>query len=188
MATITPKTSTEVRTSPGSSDPTASSAGSARMSRVSSVASLDELIGAHPDSLRALFTRGGAADPAELGDSPRGRFLGLAPLASVHLASRPIVRAVAGTALWTGVGFDHGGNAGFNRVLGTKALRFRTSIQPSELDGRPALVLAYDRSPWPFSLLRDELRTIGPGLALGAFFARAGGRHTLLGYFGLAAR
>lgn len=177
MATITPKTPTELR---------ASTEPSARMSRVTSVASLDELVGAHPDSLRALFTRGAVTDPSELGDAPRGRLLGLAPLAGVHLATRPLVRAIAGTPLWTGVGFDHGGNAGFNRVLGAESLRFRTSVQDGELDGRPALVLTYDRSPWPFSLLRDELRTVAPGLAIGAFFARAGGGHTLLGWFGLS--
>lgn len=191
MATMTPKTSTDATSSSepgGSAGPGASSATSARMSRVSSINSLDELVGSHPDSLRALFTRAAAADPAELGDSPRGRLLGLAPLAPVHLATRPLVRAVAGTALWTGVAFDHGGNAGFNRFLGTQGLRFRASVQPGVLDERPALVLTYERSPWPFSLLRDELRTIGPGLALGAIFARGGGGHTLLGWFGLAAR
>ncbi len=146
-----------------------------------------DLVGAHPGALRGLFARGAAADPFELGDRPRGRLLALEPLASVHLAVRPLVRAVSRTGLWSGVGFDHGGNAGFNRFLGGEILRFRATVEPSDLDERPALVLHYDRAAWPFSSLRDELRTVAPGVALGAFFLRAGQRRRLLGWFGLDA-
>lgn len=150
-------------------------------------AALEDMVGAHPEALRSLFARGVAADPFELGDAPRGRLLALEPLATVHLAVRPVVRALARTSLWSGIGFDHGGNAGFNRILGGQLMRFRTAVEPGELDGRPALVLSYERAAWPVSALRDELRAVGPGVALGAFFLRAGARRHLLGWFGLEA-
>lgn len=154
---------------------------------VTPVASLDELVGGHPESIRKIFSRGEATDPAELGDAPQGRLLALEPLGGVHLLARPVVRAIGRSSLWAGVGFDHGGNAGFNRWLGAKAHRFRTVIEPSELDGRPALVLRYERNGWPVSTLRDELRTVRPGLALGPFYVQAGGRHHLVGWMGLQA-
>lgn len=152
---------------------------------VTPVATLDELVGAHPESIRNIFARGAATDPAELGDAPRGRLLALEPLGGVHLIARPVVRLLGRSDLWTGVGFDHGGNAGFNRWLGTRAHRFRTAVEPSELDGRPTLVLRYDRNGWPVSSLRDELRTVRPGLALGPFYVRTGGRFSLVGWMGL---
>ena len=152
---------------------------------VTPVESLAELVGGHPESIRNIFSRGAATDPGELGDAPSGRLLALEPLGSVHLLARPIVRLLARSSVWGGVGFDHGGNAGFNRWLGTRAHRFRTGVEPSELDGRPTLVLRYDRNGWPVSSLRDELRTVRPGLALGPFFVRAGERFHLIGWMGL---
>lgn len=148
-----------------------------------SVRSVDDLVGAHPDTLASLFEHAKPADPEELGERPRGRLLGLAGVAAVHLALRPLVRGLSrgGTALWQGIQFDHGGNAGANLVVGRRAMRFRAQRGPSLLDGAPALVLTYDRSAWPVSALRDELRMVGPKLALGATFV--GGR--LTAWFGL---
>jgi len=165
-----------------------STTGGPRIARiVTPIATLDELVGGHPESIRNIFARGSATDPAELGDAPRGRLLALEPLGGVHLLARPVVRFLARSALWSGVGFDHGGNAGFNRWLGGHAHRFRTTVEPSELDGRPTLVLRYERNAWPVSTLRDELRSVRPGLALGPFYMRAGGRFNLIGWFGLQA-
>lgn len=152
------------------------------------VATLDELVGTHPESLRNIFARATTADPGDLGDAPPGRLLALEPLGGVHLLTRPIVRALGRSSLWSGVGFDHGGNAGFNRWMGAQAHRFRTAIEPSELDGRPALVLRYERNLWPVSTLRDELRAVRPGLAIGPFFIRAGDASHLVGWFGLEKR
>ena len=60
-------------------------------------------------------------------------------------------------------------------------------VEASELDGRPALVLRYERNGWPVSTLRDELRTVRPGMALGPFYVQAGGRYHLIGWMGLQA-
>lgn len=152
---------------------------------VTPVGTIDELVGGHPESIRKIFSRGEATDPAELGDTPHGRLLALEPLGGIHLLARPIVRALGRSSFWAGVGFDHGGNAGFNRWLGAKAHRFRTAVESSELDGRPALVLKYERNAWPVSTLRDELRTVRPGMALGPFYVQAGGRYHLIGWMGL---
>ncbi len=145
-----------------------------------------ELVGAHAGGLRAIFESAPPSDPGELGDAPRGLLLGVVGIESVHLALRPLVRSLSRAAepVWHGIMFDHGGNSGENRVLGRSMMRFRAEHAPSLLDGRAALVLTYDKSPWPVRALRDELRTIGPGMALGATFV--GGR--LAAFFGLSVR
>lgn len=151
------------------------------------VGTIDELVACHPATLRGLFADAPPLDPTEIGEQPRGRLLALEPLASLHVASRPLVRWFARSPLWHGVGFDHGGNAGYNRVLGGTAARFRAAVEPSELDGRPALVLHYDRNPWPVRAFRDEVRRLDARIALGAFFLQSGDRTRLLGWFGLEA-
>lgn len=145
------------------------------------VESIDELAGVHPSALESLFRKSETADPADLGEHPRGLVLSLASLGGVHLLTRSTVRFVAQHLVpWSGVVFDHGGCAGANRSLGREVVRFRVSAEPSELDGRPALVLHYDPKGG-FGWLRDELRSIAPNMALGATFVR--GR--LVGWFGL---
>jgi len=154
--------------------------------------SLDELVGAHPDALRKMYRNGRPADPAELGDHPRGRILAIEAAGDLFLMIRPIVRALATDAFpWKGKVFDHGGNAGQNVVLGKPMLRFRTELGPSEVDGKPTLVLLYDsdafKNPWPVRAIRDELRSIGPRIAIGPAYITlpSGGRRCLL-WFGLA--
>lgn len=145
-----------------------------------------ELVGAHPATLRAIFEQAPPTDPEELGDAPRGLLLAFTGVDSLHLALRPLVRGLARGAepVWQGLKFDHGGNSGENRVLGRTTMRFRAERAPSLCDGQPALVLSYDKSPWPVRALRDELRTLSPGMALGATYV--GGRLAL--FFGLSLR
>jgi hypothetical protein len=155
---------------------------------VTQISSIESLVGGHPAALRRMFGAGHATDPAELGDAPRGYLLAVEPGAAVFLALRPLLRALAGGSRglfpWQGKTFDHGGNSGQNVVLGRKVLRFRAEGGPSQLDGRPALVLRYDApahgNPWPVRALRDELRTIGPGIAVGPVIAP----HPLAGSLG----
>jgi hypothetical protein len=156
------------------------------------VTSLDSLVAAHPDSLGELFAAGRATDPAELGDAPRGKVLAFAHGADVFLVFRPILRALAsGFMPWRGKTFDHGGNSGQNVLVDRRAFRFQAEVAASQLDGRPALALTYDAAPhgnpWPVSALRDELRTVGPGVAIGpAFFLATGGSAPIaLFWFGL---
>jgi hypothetical protein len=154
------------------------------------VSSLDSVVGAHPDALREMYEAGKPADPAELGDTPRLRLLALAPLTGVHMAARPFVQALAsGWAPVSGKEFDHGGNSGMNIVFGKKVCRFRAEVVPSELDGRPALALTYSDkafgNPWPVSAMKDELRAVASGIALGPAFLAWRGSQILVLWFGL---
>ncbi|HEY4121136.1 MAG TPA: hypothetical protein VGM56_24900 [Byssovorax sp.] len=157
---------------------------------VTQFASLDALVGAHPDALEKIYRSGRPADPAELGDAPIGRLLALAPAGEVFLAARPIVRALGHGALpWRGKTFDHGGNSGQNVVFGQRMFRFRAEVAPSEVDGKPTLRLAYAepayKNPWPIRAVFDELRSAGPGVAIGPAFLASGGAARLLLWFGL---
>lgn len=155
---------------------------------VTRVGSLDALVGSHPGALRKIYASGRPADPAELGERPRGRVLAIEPLQSVFLMVRPIVRALASDLLpWQGKVFDHGGNSGQNRVFGKQVLRFHAALEPSAIDGKPTLALRYDdpafKNPWPVSAVVDELRSIGDGLAIGPALMRG----QLLLWWGLQA-
>jgi hypothetical protein len=159
---------------------------------VTQVESLSALVGAHPDALQKIYGAARPTDPAELGPDPRGRLLALTPASEVFLAVRPLVRALASDLFpWRGKVFDHGGNSGQNVVLGRKVVRFRAEVAPSEIDGRPALVLTYDApahgNPWPLRAIRDELRTVGKGIAIGPALFTRGGTSTTLLWFGLEA-
>ena len=163
-----------------------SSSGGKRL--VTQVESLSVLVGAHPDALLKIYARASATDPAELGDAPRGRILALVPGADLFLVTRPLLRALATDLLpWRGKAFDHGGNSGRNVVLGQKLLRFRAEVAPSVIDGRPSLVLDYGahHHAWPLRAFRDELRTVGSGIAIGpAVFVGSGAPRPLF-WFGL---
>ena len=156
------------------------------------VTSLESLVGAHPEALRKIFGTGRPADPAALGEAPRGYLLAFDRGGDVFLAVRPFLRGLStGLLPWRGKTFDHGGNSGQNVLLGKKLLRFQAEVGPSELDGLPALILTYHapahQNPWPFRLVRDELRMAGPGIALGPAIVPVMGAPVPLLWFGLAA-
>jgi hypothetical protein len=161
--------------------------GRATKPRPSWVPTLDALVGAHPGMLQKLFREGGAADPGELGEPTRGLLLSVAAADVVFLAIRPVLRALSsGPMPWKGVVFDHGGNSGQNLILGKPRLRFRAEVAPSGIDTRPALRLLYENpvfgNPWPVRDVVGELRSIGPGLALGPVLFHG----HILGWFGLS--
>jgi hypothetical protein len=154
------------------------------------VTSLDEVAGAHLLALRDIYGSGKPCDPAELGDAPRGRLLSFERGAAAYMLLRPIARALGGDWMpWKGKEFDHGGNSGTNLLLGKRVLRFRAEVGASELDGLPSLVLSYGerafKNPWPVSAIRDELRTVGDGVAIGVAQMRVGSGWTPLLWFGL---
>jgi hypothetical protein len=154
------------------------------------VGSLDELVGAHLLALRDIYGAGKPADPAELGDAPRGRLLTLEQGAEVYMLVRGAMQLLARDWMpWKGKEFDHGGNSGTNLVLGRRVARFRTEIADSVIDGLPSFVLLYGekafKNPWPVSAMRDELRTVGDGIAIGLATLEWRGRHVPLFWFGL---
>lgn len=76
---------------------------------------------------------------------------------------------------WAGKSFaaqsDAAGN-GINRVRLAGERRwfpFTTRVEPSAIDGAPAILLDYDlaMNPKPIRMIRDELREVSPGLFLG---------------------
>jgi hypothetical protein len=148
------------------------------------VSTLDGLVGAHVDTLAEVFLRGAAVEPEELGELPRGLLLAVGGTEALHLALRPGVRALSRLfGVWDGIVFDHGGIAGANRFGGREALRFKVERGASRLDAGPALVLRYDDAPWPLKGLRDELRLIAPGLAMGPAYLG----DNVVAWFGLEA-
>lgn len=155
-------------------------------------ASLAALVGAHHGALRSLYGAGRVTDPAELGDAPRGQILALGEAAALFMATRPLARLFK-LIPWEGKTFDHGGNSGKNLLFGKQLVRFHAEAVASALDGKPALVLSYDepayKNPWPLRAMVEELRTIGPGLAIGpALFKGRGASPRLLFWFGLEIR
>lgn len=145
---------------------------------------LDELVGAHPDALRTLFTGGYATDPRDLGDAPRGRMLAVEQARDVSALARPILRAIAGPLPWSGKVF-HADHSGANVVLGRNVGAFRYDNGTSDVDGAEALVLRYDAQPWPLRTIHDELRTVADGIAIGPIVLEAGGARRVIGWFGL---
>lgn len=169
----------EARSTPGSRE------GSTRIHR------LADLVGAHPDALRSIFRAGQPTRPADLGEAPRGRVLAFEPTRDVHFLVRPLLMAAATRELlWQGKTFGPDGS-GANVVLGRPLARFVFETEPSALDGKPALVLRYDfplhNNLWPLRNVRDELRTVADGIAIGPahFSMSASGERKVLLWFGL---
>ncbi len=148
------------------------------------VSSLDGLVGAHVDTLAEVFLRGAFVEPEDLGELPRGRLLAVGGTEPAHLALRPLVRGVSRVmTFWDGIVFDHGGAAGANRFRGREAIRFKVERGASRLDAGPALVLRFDDAAWPLAGLREELRLIAPGLAMGPAYLN----DNVVAWFGLEA-
>lgn len=160
--------------------PNRAAARSPKARTMATITSLEALVGAHPDALADFFASGAPCDPSTLG-TRRGRLLAVAALGPMHAASRPLLVALA-TRLtpWTGKAFESGGTSGSNVVFGHRRARFHAQIAPSNLDGEPSLVMRYDglKNPWPLPELVEELREVGPGVALGPLLWR--GSHVLL--------
>lgn len=157
------------------------------------VTSLDELVGAHPAALRALFEGGQAADPRDLGEAPQGRLLAIEPAREVNGIARPIVQALAGPLPWRGkVLRSDGTGANVVSVPGRRLSRglevapFSWRVEPSAIDGAPALLLSYAERPWPLRAVHDELRAVSDGVAIGPIVVDAPRGPVVIGWFGLS--
>jgi hypothetical protein len=167
-----------------------------RRSEQPSIHTVDGLARRTHSELDALYRAASPIGLADVEGELDGRLLALrgapAPVARV-------VRRVAASRLfpWLGKAFtaaDDAHGAGSNRVsvpgvLGRQQLfPFTTSIGPSAVDGRPAVLLDYDldANPGYIRRIRDELREVAPGLFLGpAMWRRARGPLLVL-WFALA--
>ncbi len=158
------------------------------------VKTLGELAGAHPDALRAIYRAGKATNPEELGRSPSGLFLAVEPTREVHFLVKPILAAVSNSIMpWRGKVFSSDGT-GKNIVFGGERIAFAFERGISDIDGGETLVIRYDhpehKNVWPVRNIRDELRTVAKGVAIGPalFSAKAFGERKVLLWFGLTAQ
>lgn len=138
------------------------------------IASLDALVGAHPDALSDFYAAGRACDPTTM-TIQRGVVLAFQPLAPAHALTRPLVTAIVRHLMpWRGKAFESGGTAGANLFYGGKSLRFHGEVIASALDGRPTFSMKYDGlgNPWPAANVIEELREVGPGTHVGPLLWR----------------
>jgi hypothetical protein len=154
---------------------------------------LDDLSRASARELGAIYAKGTPPSFADLDGAPRGRMLAFAgPLGRGR--ARDGLRRFAESRYfpWDGKSFAsksaaHGSGINRVRMIGD-LFRFETRIAPSEVDGKPCLVLDYDLSPnpWPIRQIHDELRQVATGLFLGPAMwkTRAGAKLVL--YFAIA--
>ncbi len=149
-------------------------------------------------ALGALYAKGTVPESlAALDGEPECRMLAVRGLDSG--AAARALRALAASRLfpWAGKAFASDSSAagsGVNRVRAGKELRlfsFGTRIESSAVDGKPCILLDYDRPANPFFIraVRDELREVSPGLFLGpALLQRAGAKPLLALYFACCCR
>ncbi|MEM6791886.1 MAG: hypothetical protein AAF715_30485 [Myxococcota bacterium] len=153
------------------------------------VGALDELVAAHPVALSDLFGAGPPVDATRLGGRWAARLLALTPLEPVFLLTRPLVRGASIAFRGAGKHFESGGTGGRDLVWGRATFRFRCEVAPSRVDGAPSLRLSYDGlgNPGVVAPRIDELRRVGPTVALGATWLRSGGTTRPAYWWGLDA-
>jgi hypothetical protein len=130
----------------------------------------------------ALWRSGVAPDPRDLCER---ELVGTLLWRGVLCPASHIVTHVlfGGGRRWTGKALDAGGAGANTFADGRRRRRFSYAIAPSQLDGKPALVLTYrghDRLFGGMLGMRDELRALPghPGLLLGlGGMAATGGVH-----------
>jgi len=151
------------------------------------VRALDSLIGAHPAALLDLYREGRPIDSAELEGRLRGRMLGI-PVETAFMLMQPLVVLFARHIYpWRGKRFDAGGMGGHNFFVRGQGLRFRCEPAPSEIDGRPTLLILYDLpgNLWPVSRMVDELRFVGDTVMIGPSSLRTRTGSLLFAWWGL---
>lgn len=150
--------------------------------------------------LRDLYRAGTVPESLrELDDAVNGRLLALRGLD--WRGAHGLFAAVAGSRFfpWAGKRFlhlDRNAGTGINRIRGLSFggerlwYPFRTSVEPSVIDGAPCVVLDYARPENPpiIRSLRDELREVSPGLFMGPALLRLLGKPRLLMFFACDSR
>jgi len=120
------------------------------------------------------------ASPA--GPIPRGRLSGTALLLPGTALCAPLARLVRLLA-WRGKEVDDSGGSLRNLVgpLGTRAVRALVSRDRSLVDSAECVLIDYSTTSAVAAPVRDEIRSVGPGLYLGVVWVS--GRRT--GWFAL---
>jgi hypothetical protein len=116
------------------------------------------------DQLDALYRQ------AEPGSPPAG-FVRGRTIYNPH-GALPEARGRIANTFWKGKHFFPECDLLVNQWLGMRAIRARTSVGESWLDGKPAQVLDYADTSWLWRDVRDEMREVAPGLYVGAMYLR----------------
>ena len=142
--------------------------------------------------LDALYRRAEApASLRALNGAPRGRMLALSPLAPGFVFSALQGFAASRLFPWGGKSFaseDGVRGTGVNRALLLgEVFRFDTFVAASAVDGRPAVILDYDKpdNPWFIRQIHDELREVAKGLYLGPAMWKSQGGPSLVLHFAI---
>lgn len=137
------------------------------------------------DKLGELYANGSVPDNfAEvLNDHPKGRMIALRGIDNLPVIGK-VVDIFAKHPLFPWDGKSMAATSGqtsdgINRVkLGAKMnwFPFKTSVQDSQIDGKPTIVLDYEQKGNPVFIkkIHDEIREIAPGMYFGPAMAKVG--------------
>jgi hypothetical protein len=137
------------------------------------------------DGLAELYAGGTVPDgfAKALDNHPKGRMVALRGIDSVPVLNK-VVDAFAKHPLfpWDGKSMAATSDQtsdGINRIkVGAKMnwFPFKTSVQPSSIDGKPTIVLDYEQKGNPIFIkaIHDEIREVAPGMYLGPAMAKIG--------------
>ncbi|MBL8606617.1 MAG: hypothetical protein JNL38_04820 [Myxococcales bacterium] len=160
--------------------------------RGAAIARLDAWLDCDADTLRRTYEAARVPRIPDVRGALRGRMLAW-PVAGRR--TNAALRLLAGSSRfpWRGKSFfphDDDRGEGKNRVFSDRLalFRFETRIERSRAGDFDAVQLDYDLPENPFFIraIKDEIREVEPGLWLGQAYLHAGGKDTLVLYFGLA--
>jgi hypothetical protein len=129
------------------------------------VADVSDLLRMSSDELDELFRRSTG------GELPDGEAEGTVLVQSGTKLAGPAAKLIHFFA-WKGKVFDRDKGELRNEILpfGIEAVRAKVYRDDSWLDGKETIVLDYSKTSLVAHWIRDEIRTVGPGLYLGLVF------------------
>ena len=129
------------------------------------VADVSDLLRMSSDELDELFRQSTG------GELPDGEAEGTVLVQSGTKLAGPAAKLIHFFA-WKGKVFDREKGELRNEILpfGIEAVRAKVYREDSWLDGKETIVLDYSKTSLAAHWIRDEIRTVGPGLYLGLVF------------------
>lgn len=143
----------------------------------------DDLAALSLDELSELYAHGTVPDDfaRALDNHPKGRMIAIRGVDGIPVVNK-VVDIFAKHPLfpWDGKSMaatSDQSSDGINRIkAGVKGnlFPFKTSVQPSSIDGDPTIVLDYEQKGNPIFIkkIHDEIREVAPGLYLGPAMAK----------------
>ena len=104
---------------------------------MTTISSLEPLVGGHPHALADFYRAGRPCDPSSV-RSGEGHLLAFDALANAHAAARPIVTLLGKHfSPWRGKAFESGGTAGTNLLFGKRLARSRERSAAGKIAAAP---------------------------------------------------